>query len=259
MSPTAQDVLKAVKKTAIPYTLTNGWDDPANKAHGTWAPSYVIEHHTANGGTPGNNPSLNWCVTGSFPPVRNCHFLIGRDGHIFVVYALKCYHAGKGGPGRWGNGGYVEQDCMNGYAYGIEIESKGTSLSLDGNNGYTAAQQASAAKLSAALLDMLTRTTECAINHRTWAPTRKVDTLLDDKIWHNLIASYRGGEKPKPSPQEIDMLLIRRAGTSSVYLLTGNQITLLATGDDYRALLLAGVKEANLSQATVDALVAGKD
>lgn len=181
MAPSAAQVLAAVKRSGVKYELCEGWDDPAHQADGIWAPAYVIQHHTANGGAAGNNPSLAWCVRGTYPPVRNCHFLIGRDGTVFVVYAYKAYHAGKGGPGHWGDGPAVQADSMNGRAFGIEVESQGMTAATTATDGFTDAQWASLAALNAALLDLLGAVGEGRIiNHKTWAPTRKVDTRFTD-------------------------------------------------------------------------------
>ena len=201
MAPTAAQVLEAVKRSGVRYELTPGWDDPRNAAPGVWAPAYVIQHHTANGGAGGNNPSLAWCVKGSYPPVRNCHFLIGRDGTVFVVYALKCYHAGKGGPGHWGDGPAVQSDSMNGRAFGIEVESKGMSPVPSLVDGFTDAQLDALARLNAALLDLLGAVGEGRIiNHRTWAPTRKVDTRYADSFLQSITKAARDRLNAKPRP-----------------------------------------------------------
>lgn len=189
-SPTPAAVRSALEGAGLRVVASSGWDDPGRAASGTWSPAYVLMHHTANGGAKGNAPSLAYCERGTYPPVRNCHLLIARDGTVHLVYALKCYHAGEGGPGRWGDGPSVPADAMNGYAYGIEIESAGTSLDVDANggtNGYTDAQVVAAAAAAGALLALLGRSTGCAINHRTWAPGRKTDTLRDDAWWHDRI------------------------------------------------------------------------
>lgn len=234
-APSALRVLAAVKSSGVPYTLMPGWDDPRLAARqGEWDPSYVILHHTANGGAKGNAPSLAFCVRGTYPPIRNCHFLVGRDGHVFVVYALACYHAGLGGPGSWGTGPKVASGDMNRHAYGIEIESKGTSPDTKadgGTNGLTDAQLKATAKLSAALLDLLGQAPENAINHRTWAPGRKSDTLLADSEWHRRIRASRsqGGAgagvpvppvvKPAPARWTRDLVL-HSTGTDVTYLLS---------------------------------------
>lgn len=200
-APTAPQVLAAVRSSGVRYQLHPGWDDPALNPHGSrWAPAYVMEHHTAGSGQ-GDAPSLGWVLRpGSLAPVRACHFLVARSGLVHVIYALGCFHAGAGGPGQWGDGPRVPADVMNAHAYGIEIESRGTSLSTANGNGYTEAQLDATARVSAALLDLLGRSTACAINHRTWAPRRKTDTLLSDAEWHRLIAPHRRGATPGPTP-----------------------------------------------------------
>lgn len=205
MSPSPQLLLDAVQASGVRYELAPGWNDPRNAASGTWAPRYVILHHTANGGAAGDAPSLAWCVKGTYPPVRNCHLLVARSGLVHVVAGVKAYHAGKGGPGRWGNGPAVPLDSMNGYAYGIEIESKGTSTdpSADrGTNGYTPEQIAATAAVAAQLLDAIGSDAGCAINHRTWAPRRKTDTLLPDATWQQLIREA-GTDVAGMTPEQI--------------------------------------------------------
>jgi len=195
MAPSANDVLRAVKRSGVKYQLVDGWDNPKIQASGHWEPEYVIQHHTANGGAKGNAPSLNWMVHDPYFPIRACHFMIARDGLVYVVYALKCYHAGAGGPGRWGDGPTVPKDSMNGYAYGIEIESKGMTLDTtksSGTDGITPAQYASLAYLNAALLDLIgASSVGRIINHRTWAPTRKVDTRDTDQHLQAITAVAR--------------------------------------------------------------------
>lgn len=182
-APTPTQVLAAVKRSGVRYELTPGWDDPKIAADGVWEPAYVIQHHTANGGAAGNAPSLNWVLHNEYHPIRACHFLIGRDGLVHVVYALKCYHAGKGGPGSWGDGPHVAQDSMNGRSYGIEVESKGTSTVPSYVDGFTPAQLDALARLDAVLLDLLGAKGEGRIiNHRTWAPGRKTDTRYSDSF-----------------------------------------------------------------------------
>lgn len=202
MAPSAKDVLKAVKRSGVKYELIKGWDDKSIGARtaGPWDPRYVILHHTANGGAQGNAPSLNWVVNNEYKPVRACHFLVGRDGKVYVVYAYRCYHAGEGGPGAWGNGPVVAKDRMNNYSYGIEIESKGTAKTpsvKDPANGYTKAQVDSTARLSAELLRMVKNNSKGALNHKTWAGGRKTDTLRTDRWWKLKIRPYRFPRKYK--------------------------------------------------------------
>lgn len=193
MSPTPTQVLNAVKASGVSYNIVPGWDDPKIAASGHWSPVGVLEHHTAG------RDSLHWVLHDQYYPIRACHFLISRDGLVNVVYALKCYHAGKGGPTKVGNA-TVPKDSGNGYFYGIEIESLGTSLDNSGDNGYTDAQIEAASRLTAALLDMLKVPTSAAINHKDYAPGRKSDTLMSKQWWWTHIQPFRNKPKP-PTPK----------------------------------------------------------
>lgn len=184
MSPNPRMVLNAVKASGVAYQLVPGWDDPDNAAKGTWHPVGVLEHHTAG------KDSLAWVVKNQYSPVRACHFLVSRDGLVHVVYALKCYHAGLGGPVKAGNA-VVPKDQGNNHFYGIEIESLGTSLDNSKFNGYTDAQIKATAKLTAALLNMMNVPTSAVMNHKDYAPGRKYDTLLSKGFWRNKVQKYR--------------------------------------------------------------------
>lgn len=262
MAPSPADVLRAVKSTGVTYNLIDGWNDPQYMKNASlnsdgsfyWEPKYVINHHTA-GSSDINKPaeSLGWMLYGNKGNnggfVRACHFLIGRDGIIHVLYSFGTWHAGRGGAY-----GGIPQDEMNNYAYGIEVESAG--LVPD----FTVEQLDSLARLDVALCNLMGVGFDHAINHKTWAPTRKIDTKYTDKFLQGNMKNLGPTPEPVPLPtKEIIMLLVRRAGSPSVYFLTGNQMTLLDSGDDYRAFLAAGVKEVNLTQASFDAILAGKD
>lgn len=201
MSPTPTDVLNAVKASGVVYKLVSGWDDPKIAASGNWTPVGVLEHHTSG------VDSLSWVIHDNYYPIRACHFLVNRDGMVNVIYSLKCYHAGAGGPTQVG-ATLVPQDLGNGYFYGIEIESLGTSLDNSGANGYTDAQVIAASKLSAALLNMMKAPTSAAMNHKDYAPGRKTDTLLSKEFWQAKIQAYRTPSAPEEivTPQDIDAI-----------------------------------------------------
>lgn len=185
MSPTPKMVLDAVKRSGVKYHLVAGWDNPNIAASGTWNPVGVLEHHTAG------TDSLAYVVKNKFYPIRACHFLVSRDGTVHVVYSLKCYHAGLGGPTKVGNV-TVPKDQGNGHFYGIEIESLGKSTTYTpAGDGITPAQQVAVGKLTAALLNMMNVPTSAVMNHKTYAPTRKVDTRFTDAFWRAQAQKYR--------------------------------------------------------------------
>lgn len=204
MAPTAKQVLEAVKASGVKYVLEDGWDNPAIGKYGSgWKPAGVVLHHTANGGAKGNTPSLRWVLHNEYAPVRACHFLVGRDGMVHVVYALGCYHAGAGGPMRVG-GVSIPKDEGNRYLYGIEVESKGTDPSVKAGpsdvDGFTPAQVEATARLSAELVRMLGKDESAVIRHRDWAPGRKSDVLQPISWWRSVIAAYLVPRKPVPVP-----------------------------------------------------------
>lgn len=198
-APTSDRVLAAVQAAGVRYALEPGWDDPAIDAYPrTWDPAYVIVHHTANGGAEGDAPSLRAILHTAYAPIRGAHFLVARSGIVHVCYSLGAYHAGAGGPGSWGGGPLVPADTMNRRAYGIEVESAGMSLdtaAMGGTDGITPAQYEATSRLAAALLDMLGAPATRAINHKTWAPGRKVDTRDTDAAWHARIAAAMGEDE----------------------------------------------------------------
>ena len=200
-APTPARVLAAVKASGVRYVLEDGWDDPGIGKYGDrWQPVGVVLHHTANGGAKGNTPALRWVLHNEYAPVRACHFLVGRDGTVRVIYSLGCYHAGMGGPLNVG-GVSVPKDAGNRYFYGIEIESKGTKVHVnagpDDVDGFTPLQVAAVSALTAELLKMLGKGTDAVIRHRDWAPNRKTDVLQPLSFWRGEI-SKRLAPAPKP-------------------------------------------------------------
>lgn len=155
------------------------WNSPRIAGRGTWAPKFVMLHHTA--GTASLKPLLNT----AWPPVRGAHFLVDRDGTVRVLAAGKAYHAGKGGP-RFG----IDAGMMNGYAWGIEIEDLGKSQTM------TDAQIDSAARLSRGLLEAMGRDLDALIQHREWNPAGKVDTRYPSAFWRDRVTAVT-------KPQEV--------------------------------------------------------
>lgn len=204
-APTPARVLEAVKASGVKYVLEDGWDNPGIGKYGSgWKPAGVVLHHTANGGAKGNTPSLRWVLHNEYAPVRACHFLVGRDGTVHVIYALGCYHAGKGGPMSVG-GVSIPRDEGNRYLYGIEIESKGTIPSVTAGpgdvDGFTPAQVEATAALSAALVRLLGKDEGAVIRHRDWAPGRKTDVLQPLTYWRPLVRAKLHPIVPVPAPK----------------------------------------------------------
>lgn len=98
-------------------------------------------HHTANGGAPGNAPSLIVVQKGR-PGLTGplAHFVLAKNGTVFVVAAGLCYHAGVS----------LKTDYTNENAVGIEAEAVG----VPGTKGdWPAVQMDAYHRLCRALID----------------------------------------------------------------------------------------------------------
>ena len=200
--------------------LSNGYADPSYAANQGWDPAYVVLHDTGTGiPTAQLKPaqSLGWLLDPGFKnaagkPIKGAHFLIGRDGKAHFVYAYSCYHAGNGGPygpnaGTPGDTN-VGQDVMNARAFGIEHESSGTSWDL------TDAQVDMGARVTAALLHVMGKGVENALNHKDWTDVtqkdgvtrpgkyagRKVDTKQARAWWWAKITPHLATFDAPPKP-----------------------------------------------------------
>ena len=166
---------------SVPVVYEKDWNSPHIDPYKTnFKPVGVILHHTA-----GVN-SLAYCMRGTYAPVRNCHFLVDRDGTIHCLAGSGCYHAGEGGA-TLVNGFVVPKDAGNRHLYGIEIESLGLSDSVnDGPNdkkGMTPAQVDAVAKLCASLATLVKGNENAVIRHKDWAPGRKIDVRQPLAFW----------------------------------------------------------------------------
>ena len=198
--------------------LSSVYADPSYAANQGWDPAYVVLHDTGTGiPTAQLKPaqSLGWLLDPGFKnaagkPIKGAHFLIGRDGKAHFIYAFSCYHAGNGGPygpnaGTPGDTN-VGQDVMNARAFGIEHESSGTSWDL------TDAQVDMGARVTAALLHVMGKGVENALNHKDWTDVlqkdgvtrpgkyagRKVDTKQSRAWWWAKITPHLAMFAAKP-------------------------------------------------------------
>ena len=153
----------------------------------------IVLHHTA-----GVNSERYIAETNPYAPVRACHFLITRSGEVVVMSGSGAYHAGSGGPYKFpsGIGKEIPKDEGNKFLYGIEIESMGTSASINNKKeGMTRKQVVATALLCAALLNAMKTSpgylpVSRVIRHKDWTP-RKVDVLQDLEWWHQVIGVAR--------------------------------------------------------------------
>lgn len=196
----------------VPTKYIEGWDSPGIDPYDGRSDFHgVILHHTAG------TDSLNYIVnTNRYAPVRACHFLVGRDGQVFVTSGVGAYHAGRGGPWRFPKAGkdvIVPKDQGNRYLYGIEIESLGSKRRIDGTDGsMTVDQVVSTAMLTAALLNAMrpgwrSWPVSRVIRHRDWT-SRKIDVRQDIDWWHAAIGIARRNKgKPARTRQLIEQFV----------------------------------------------------
>ena len=190
-----------LKRHGVPVKYVADWDSPRiDPYNGRSDFEGVMLHHTAG------TDSLRWIAyTNPYKPYRAAHFLVARDGTVYVTSGVGAYHAGKGGPWtftRRRGSVTIPRDSGNSRLWGIEIESLGTSRKIDGTpEGMTVDQVVSTALLCAALLDAMKRgrgalPVSRVIRHRDWT-TRKVDVLQDLPWWHQVVGiARRNAGKP---------------------------------------------------------------
>lgn len=126
---------RVARKTGYPVVETEGWKTRGQGQMG--AITTIVAHHTA-GPKAGNAPSLG-VVTHGRAGLRGAlaHYVLGRDGTIYVVAAGLTWHAGKVRKTSYGNT----------HAIGIEAENTGLGES------WSTAQLDSYVKLCRALVD----------------------------------------------------------------------------------------------------------
>jgi N-acetylmuramoyl-L-alanine amidase CwlA len=191
-------LIEAALRAGVDFEVESDWlkVDPYGKK---FQPVGVVWHHT---GCPtlaiGNMPSLNYCKNpGQYAgQARACHLLVGRNGKIQIIAGNGAYHAGAGGPLKV-NGKMLPKDEGNKFLIGIEFEAHSSSkvnrVNLKNPKaGLNPAQITAVSKWNAELFDMLDWSTESAIRHKDWAPSRKADIGLDLERVHWNINRYRG-------------------------------------------------------------------
>ena len=153
-----------------------GWKGTGGK------PVALLCHHTAGAGTTSTVPKhVGNSKTADQPQatfiqkhaVPYANFTVGRSGHVWVHSLYPVHHAGlgtfKGTPfARWG----VPKNMGNDYMLGVECVSKG--LKKD----FTQREKDALGALANACRDACgwTGFKYRLPNHKTWAPTRKIDT-----------------------------------------------------------------------------------
>ncbi len=205
-TPNPGDIAAALRDHGLTPTLWPGWDTRGRP----WSDGLraLVDHHTS-----GVGPGVReWCAneSGRFPFVNA---YVDRDGGYTLFSALSCWGSGKGGP--WP--GIAAADSLHLVAYQTEVESWGRVPD------FTDAMLDALGRGNAALIDLGVPPGN-EINHKTWAPNRKNDTLYSDEFMRANTARYRR-TAPPPTPTDAtegdDMFVIHGR---TPYLLSGGRL-----------------------------------
>lgn len=157
------------------------WAGPTDR------PVALVIHHTAGAATSSTDPRHKGNQSGANNGVVNfvqnhyqvpaANFTLDRDGTVYVHSAWPVWHAGLGsfrGVHPYRDLG-IPDNAGNDWMLGVEVVSKG----LD--RDFTEAQKVSLGALANACKDAAGwgGFYRRLPNHRTWAPTRKVDSKYD--------------------------------------------------------------------------------
>ena len=193
----AEQLRRALRKSGLNVAYAPGWDSKEIDPFGVSPYAGVVMHHTSNGGAQGNTPALYWQIRNEFYPVRAAHCNIGRDGLVTIIAARGSYHAGAStltAGGMQLGTHWVASNNGNRALFGIEIDTKGTNPTIHAKvtdtDGYTPEQVKAATILAATLCQLMGVNSKCVINHKDWAPGRKVDTLLTKEFWRKRVKRH---------------------------------------------------------------------
>lgn len=173
-----------LRSAGLKVRETSGWKTRGRDFAGTspsFAPIGGVSHHTAGHPTKANPvPSLGIVIHGRADLAGPlCNVLLGFDGVFYVVAAGVANHAGLP------DGGSCRGMTGNSSAYGMEIEH-------DGVHPLPADIVLLAAKGWAAILRGKNIKASQVVQHREWAPSRKIDCATN----------FQDSGGPKPTAGE---------------------------------------------------------
>ena len=192
---------RVARKTGYPVVEVGGWKRRGFRGMPQGAVKGLVCHHTAHGrGNKLNAPSLN-IVTHGRPGLAGplSHYVLGRDGTIYVVAAGHCNHAGR-----------VKQGWQsNSNTIGIEAENDGL------GQAWPAAQIDAYAKLCRALIDEFKLSTARVVGHKEISLDGKIDPnfsapALSMNDFRSLVA--QGGYGRRRAPERVVRTAARQAG-----------------------------------------------
>lgn len=186
---------QVARRTGYPVVEVPGWQT-RGRPGGMSDIRTITTHHTANGGAPGNFPSLR-VVRDGRPGLNGplAQYGLGIDGTIYVIAAGLCNHAGVS----------KSVDYINPHAVGIEAEAIG----VPGTKGdWPAKQMDSYARLCRALADEFAgaQLDDVRGHKETCAPTgRKSDPDFDMPAFRRQVAVVDLSH-PSPLLEEEDFM-----------------------------------------------------
>jgi len=162
-----------------------GWE---TRGRELFDPTHVMDHHTGPGAY--NNLLRYMAVGPVHPPL--CNYATSRPHNgivrITVVAAGRANHAGRGVYAT------IPRDQGNRYSLGAEHQN-------DGRQAWPAQQVEAIRRCDAALLKHLNRNVNRMLDHKTYAPVRKVDRHSVNVNRERQEVLKLMSPKPKPKPQ----------------------------------------------------------
>ena len=162
MSSLWDGFVRDLKGQGLTVRKVKGWK---TRSAGSFDPVGVCLHHTATQSTSGDLPAAGVVTNGvAGIPGPLCNILIGRSGTVLMVAAGRANHAGLGGPLH-----DIPKDQGNAHLVGIECENNGT------GEPWPDEQRRAMTIVSAILLERLGQPARMCVDHKQWAPKRKID------------------------------------------------------------------------------------
>lgn len=201
-----QQLADVARRTGYPVVEVAGWKT-RGRPGGMSDVRTVICHHTANGGAPGNYPSLR-VVRDGRPglPGPLAQYGLGVDGTIYVIAAGKSNHAGVS----------RSTDYTNSHAIGIEAEAIG----VPGAKGdWPAAQMEAYVRLCKALVEEFAgvQVADVRGHKETCAPVgRKSDPSFGMSAFRENVADCDLSQPPKELPMSAAELKALQSAIAAV-------------------------------------------
>ena len=169
-----------------------GWQ---NRGSTVFDPDHVMDHHTGPGSY---NALLNYMAEGPVHPPL-CNIATSRPNNrvvrITIVAAGRANHAGQGD--------YRSIPTNQGNRRSIGIENQN-----DGRQDWPAQQVEAMRRLDAALLAHLGKSTNFLLDHKTYAPRRKVDRHTFHVPTERIAVQRYMGADAEPTTDDIEEFLM---------------------------------------------------